>query len=278
MRRRTFLGGAVFAAAGCASAPTTPPAAFATTRYATASDGVRIAYRDSGQKDARAILFCNGGGQAMSIWNGIANPLSTRYRVLLHDRRANGDSDAGAPESHSFATFRSDALAVMDAAGVRKAAVCGLAFGSRVAVRIALDAPDRIDGLILFDATGGPAAPEAQRRAGAEEAERLRTAAGVPTPLRDPAWTATRNPDAAAFNGRALQGQPAWIEGLATIRTPTLIAVGDHDPNLEGGRRMAAEIPNARFETMPMTGHGSNAQRPDLLLSLIEDFLRRTGR
>jgi hypothetical protein len=26
---------------------------------------------------------------------------------------------------------------------------------------------------------------------------------------------------------------------------------------------------------MPMTGHGSNAQRPDLLLVLIKDFLKQ---
>src|SRR5262245_8191385 len=209
----------------------------------------------------------------MAIWNAIAGPLTDTHRVILHDRRANGDSDAGAPESHSFETFRDDALGVLDLAGVGKATVCGLAFGSRVATRIAIDASHRVGGLILFDATGRPAAPEAERRAGAEEAERLRTAAGIATPPRDPAWTATRHPDAASFNGRALRGQPEWIADLSKIRCPTLIAVGEQDPNLEGGRRMASEIPGARFEAMPMTGHGSNAQRPDLLLMLIKDFL-----
>jgi 3-oxoadipate enol-lactonase/4-carboxymuconolactone decarboxylase len=274
MRRRDFLIGGSLAAAACVHAPK-PPSSFSEVRWFTAPDGVRIAWRDSGNAGAPAILFCNGGGQAMAIWNSIAGPLTETHRVILHDRRANGDSDPGAPESHSFETFRDDALGVLDLAGVSKATVCGLAFGSRVATRIALDAPARVGGLILFDATGGPAAPEPQRRAGAEEAERLRTAAGVATPARDPAWTATRNPDAASFNGRALRGQPEWIAGLSGIRCPTLVAVGEQDPNLEGGRRMASEIPRARFETMPMTGHGSNAQRPDLLLVLIKDFLKQ---
>jgi 3-oxoadipate enol-lactonase/4-carboxymuconolactone decarboxylase len=274
MRRRDFLIGGSLAAAACVHAPK-PPSSFSEVRWFTAPDGVRIAWRDSGNTGAPAILFCNGGGQAMAIWNSIAGPLTETHRVILHDRRANGDSDPGAPESHSFETFRDDALGVLDLAGVSKATVCGLAFGSRVATRIALDAPARVGGLILFDATGGPAAPEPQRRAGAEEAERLRTAAGVATPARDPAWTATRNPDAASFNGRALRGQPEWIAGLSGIRCPTLVAVGEQDPNLEGGRRMASEIPRARFETMPMTGHGSNAQRPDLLLVLIKDFLKQ---
>jgi pimeloyl-ACP methyl ester carboxylesterase len=275
MLRRSFLGGAL-AAGGCAASPpaSDPPADFRAVRWATSSDGVRIAYRDSGGR-GRPVFFCSGGGQAMAVWSSIADPLSASRRVILHDRRGNGDSDPGAPETHSFETFRSDALAVMDAAGADDAVVCGLAFGSRVALRMALDAPARVSGLILFDATGGPAAPEPQRRAGAEEAQRLRTAAGIPTPERDPAWTANRHPEAQSFNARALQGHPPWIEGLSTVRCPTLVAVGEQDPNLDGGKRLAREIPGARFELFPMTGHGSNAQRPDLLLASIRAFLVR---
>jgi pimeloyl-ACP methyl ester carboxylesterase len=274
MRRRDFLVGGALAASACVHAPEAP-GSFSEVRWFGAPDGVRIAYRDSGEANAPAILFCNGGGQAMAIWNAIAEPLTAPHRVILHDRRANGESDPGAPESHSFETFRDDALGVLNLARVRTATVCGLAFGSRVATRIAIDAPARVSGLILFDATGGPAAPEPRRRAGAEEAERLRSAAGIPTPPRDPAWTATRNPDAASFNARALRGQPEWIEDLEKIRCPTLVAVGEQDPNFEGGKRMAAAISGARFHAMPMTGHGSNAQRPDLLLALIKDFLKQ---
>ncbi len=272
MRRRDFLGGAMMTAAACTTPPPASPADFAAVRWFTARDGVRIAWRDSGGPGV-PILFCNGGGQAMAVWSSIAGPLSAQRRVILHDRRGNGESDSGAPESHNFATFRDDALGVMDAAGADRAIVCGLAFGSRVALRMALDAPHRVPALMLFDATGGPAAPEPERRAGAEEAARLREAAGISTPTRDPAWTATRHPEAQAFNARALQGLPPWIEGLSSMRTPTLVAVGEQDPNLEGGRRLAREIPGARFEAMPMTGHGSNAQRPDLLLALIRDFV-----
>lgn len=274
MDRRTFLGAAAVALTGCIGDPNPPPLEFYQTRFLTTRDGVRIAYRDTGQVGDRTVLFCNGGGQAMAVWNRIAEPLAYgNGRVLLHDRRGTGESETGAPESHTFETFRDDAFAVMDAAGVREAVVCGLAFGSRVAVRMALDEPQRLTGLVLFDATGAPPAPEAERIAGAEEAERLRTAAGIPTPPRDPAWTAMKYPDARGLNARALQGHPDWISGLSTIRMPTLIAVGEQDPNIEGGRRMAREIPGARFVAMPMTGHGSNVQRPDMLLGLLREFL-----
>ena len=273
MDRRTFLGAALLAAAGCASGAQPDPVAFRIVRHAAASDGVRIAWRDSGPSGRPAILFSNGGGQAMAVWDAIVAPLTATHRVLLHDRRGTGDSETGAPETHTFETFRDDAFTVMDAADVKTAIVCGLAFGSRVAVRMALDNPTRLEGLVLFDATGAPPAPEAERIAGAEEAERLRTAAGIPTPPRNPAWTAMTYPEARGLNARALQGHPDWIAGLSTIRMPTLVAVGEQDPNIAGGRRMAQEISGAHFVAMPMTGHGSNVQRPDLLTGLLQQFL-----
>jgi len=279
MDRRVFLGAAALGLTGCIGGRDPQPVAFHVTRHVPARDGVRIAYRDSGQAGSRAILFCNGGGQAMAVWDHIVEPLARGgRRVLLHDRRGTGDSEAGAPESHTFETFRDDAFAVMDAAGVAKAVVCGLAFGSRVAVRMALDRPERLEGLVLFDATGAMPAPEAERIAGAQEAERLRTAAGIATPARDPAWTAMRFPEGRGLNARALDGHPDWIEGLQAIRMPTLVAVGEQDPNIGGGRRMASEIPRARFVAMPMTGHGSNVQRPDLLTGLLQEFLQGLGR
>lgn len=273
MDRRTFLGAALLASAGCATGVRADPAAFRIVRRATAGDGVRIAWRDSSPSGGPAILFCNGGGQAMAVWDAVVAPLTATHRVLLHDRRGTGDSETGAPETHTFETFRDDAFAVMDAAGVRTAVVCGLAFGSRVAVRMALDEPQRLEGLVLFDATGAPPAPEAERIAGAEEAERLRTAAGIPTPPRDPDWTAMTYPEARGLNARALQGHPDWIAGLPSILMPTLVAVGEQDPNIGGGRCMAQEIPGARFVALPMTGHGSNVQRPDLLTELLRQFV-----
>jgi pimeloyl-ACP methyl ester carboxylesterase len=42
---------------------------------------------------------------------------------------------------------------------------------------------------------------------------------------------------------------------------------------LAGGRRLAQDIPKASFALMPMTGHGSILDRPDLVLSLITAFL-----
>jgi 3-oxoadipate enol-lactonase len=241
--------------------------------YMVSPDGARIAWRVDGPSDAPAVALCTMATAAMSVWDGLAAALCDRWRVVRHDRRGEGDSDPGAPDSHSFATYARDAAGVLDAAGVDRAHVCGMAFGARVAVRLALDMPSRVSSLVLFDATGAPPAPEAERRAGNQEAARLREAAGLPRTQVDRRWFERRDPAGAGLAALSLKGAPAWTPGLGAIMAPTLIACGEQDPNIEGARRMAREIPNARFEAMPMTGHGSIVERPDLVVAHLRSFL-----
>ncbi|MGH6985396.1 MAG: alpha/beta fold hydrolase [Caulobacteraceae bacterium] len=242
--------------------------------YAKARDGVRIAYRDEGPRDRPAVLLCTmGGGSSMGVWESLVGPLSVQWRVIRHDRRGDGESDPGVPESHSFSTYVADALAVLDALALDQAVICGMAFGARVALHLARDAPERASGLILFDATGGPPAPEAERRAGQIEARRLRAEAGLAEPKRDRAWFERRDPAGAGLSRNAFRDLPPWTPGLAAITAPSLIACGEQDPNLEGARRLAREIPDARFASMPMCGHASILERPDLVLDLVRGFL-----
>ena len=241
--------------------------------HVTRPDGVRIAWAEHGSADAPPVLLCTMATAAMTVWEPVVARLGGRWRLIVHDRRGDGDSDPGAPESHTFQAFRDDALAVMDAAGAQRAAVCGMAFGARVATRIALDKPERVRGLALFDATGAAPAVEAERTAGSETARALRRAAGMADIPVDRDWFARRDPAGRGLNGAALRGQPAWTPGLQEIAIPTLVACGDHDPNLDGAKRMAKEIPGARFELMPMTGHASILDRPDLVAGLLADFL-----
>lgn len=234
-----------------------------------------IAWTELGPADAPALLLCTMATAAMTVWAPVVERLSSERRLILHDRRGEGESDPGPPATHNFETFRDDAMAVLRAAGVERADVCGMAFGARVALRIALDYPERVHRLVLFDATGGPAAPEAERTTGRDEAKRLRDAAGLSTPQVDSAWFHRRDPAGRGLNSRALAGGPAWIDGLQDLAIPTLVACGEQDPNLAGAKRLAAEIPGAVFNAMPMTGHGSILDRPDLVADLLGTFLRR---
>jgi hypothetical protein len=54
---------------------------------------------------------------------------------------------------------------------------------------------------------------------------------------------------------------------------PTLVATGDHDPNLVSSRRALSGFVDARLEVLPHTGHGSVMHRPDLVADLAVAFL-----
>jgi len=244
-----------------------------TTRFAVAPDGARIAWRMDGAPDGPAVLFCTMATAGLRVWDPVVDGLSDCWLLIRQDRRGEGDSDPGAPESHSFDSYAADALTVLRAAGRETAVVCGMAFGARVALRLALNEPVRVRGLVLFDATGGPPAPDAVRREMSAEALRLRQAAGLPRAPRDRSWFERRDPAGAGLARFALAGQPEWTPGLAGIAAPTLVACGEQDPNFEGAQRIAREIPGAVFTPMPMTGHGSILDRPELVLQLIRGFL-----
>jgi pimeloyl-ACP methyl ester carboxylesterase len=64
------------------------------------------------------------------------------------------------------------------------------------------------------------------------------------------------------------------IDGLGSIRVPTLIIVGDQDqPFLAPCEYMAKKIPGARLEVIAGAGHSSNLDRPDAFNRALRDFL-----
>ncbi|HTW35735.1 MAG TPA: alpha/beta hydrolase [Rhizomicrobium sp.] len=234
---------------------------------------MNIAYRDDGAPDAPAILLCSMATAALPVWDSVTTGLREHWRVIRYDRRGDGDSDPGARESHTFYRYVRDATCVLDACGCRRAVICGMAFGARVAYHLVMASPERATGLVLFDATGGPPAPEELRKRMHHEAAEARRRAGIVDTPTDPAWFARRDARGAGLLANALKDLPAWVGGLEAISVPTLVACGEFDPNYQSAKRIAAEIPRARFEPMPLTGHASVLDRPDLILKLIRQFL-----
>ena len=70
--------------------------------------------------------------------------------------------------------------------------------------------------------------------------------------------------------------EPAAAERLGEVAVPTLVVVGTEDvediPAI--ARKLAAEIPGARLETIDGAGHLPSLERPDELNRLLLDFLR----
>ena len=104
----------------------------------------------------RPVLLLHGFPQTHSMWHRLGPALAADgYRVVATDLRGYGHSSrppAGADHAgYSFRAMAADQVAVMEALGHRRFAVVAHDRGARVAHRMALDHPDRVERLVLAD-------------------------------------------------------------------------------------------------------------------------------
>jgi 3-oxoadipate enol-lactonase len=111
-------------------------------------DGIRLHVAIHGPEDADAVLFLNSLGCDLAMWDEQARELSADFRVIRFDMRGHGRSD---PPHGDFMLGRlgQDAIAVLNAAGVKRAHLCGLSLGGITAQWLAIHAPERLKRLIL---------------------------------------------------------------------------------------------------------------------------------
>jgi haloacetate dehalogenase len=104
--------------------------------------------------DGPPVLLLHGYPQTHVEWHKIAPQLAERFTVILMDLRGYGWS--GAPRSENGALYTKrlmaqDAIAVMEQLGHIRFSLVGHDRGARVAYRLALDHPERLDKLALID-------------------------------------------------------------------------------------------------------------------------------
>lgn len=119
----------------------------------TTSNGVTIRFAISGS--GPALLLLHGHPQTHVTWRKVAPQLAERFTVVTPDLRGYGDSSKpNGGEQHvnySKRAMAADLVELMEALGLGRFAVVGHDRGGRVAHRMALDFPDRVLRLALFD-------------------------------------------------------------------------------------------------------------------------------
>ena len=120
-------------------------------------NGARIFARVSrGAQGARpALLLLHGFPQSHVMWHRVAKHLQQDFYLVLPDLRGYGDSSKapGLPDHSNYSkrTLAQDMLEVMDALDVASFFLCGHDRGGRVAHRLALDHPRRVQKLCVID-------------------------------------------------------------------------------------------------------------------------------
>jgi hypothetical protein len=116
--------------------------------------GVRLHVRDTGPRDAPAVVMLHGLGSSLHTWEVWAQGLSGKYRVIRYDLPGFGLT--GPDPSGDYSDARAQALlaGLLDALGVRRASVIGNSMGGKLAWQFAASHPDRVAKLVLVSPDG----------------------------------------------------------------------------------------------------------------------------
>jgi len=101
------------------------------------------------------LLLLHGFPQSHVLWHRVAQLLENQFYIVMPDLRGYGDSakPPGLPDHSNYSkrTMAQDMVALMDALGVAQFHLCGHDRGGRVAHRLAVDHPTRVQSLCVID-------------------------------------------------------------------------------------------------------------------------------
>ena len=254
----------------------------------TTRNGVRLYWRADGHPDRPALLLLNSLGTDHAMWDGVVRALSGRFRLLRMDTRGHGASDVP-PGDYTIAELAADALAVLDAAGVAKAAVAGVSMGGMTAMQMAVTTPERLTAIAICNSSADIPVQSWQDRAATVRAKGMAAitdmilARWFPPAVRaaKPAYLSTARGVFESLDPQGYAGCCMAIAGLAVrdklpgITLPTLVVVGSLDeatPPTTGGEPIAGAIPGAKLASLPV-GHLSAVERPDALATLLAQLV-----
>ncbi|HEY3240113.1 MAG TPA: alpha/beta fold hydrolase, partial [Acidimicrobiia bacterium] len=106
------------------------------------------------------VVLLHGFTQGPRSWDALAEWLASRHDVVTPTLPGHGGAGA------VTGTFEEEAGALAEAVGPPPAVWVGYSLGGRLALRVALERPDLVRGLVLLGATAGladPAEREARR-------------------------------------------------------------------------------------------------------------------
>jgi len=266
------------------------------TRYAR-SGALRIAYELRGTLHRRRpwLVMIQGMGLDRLGWQPVLGTLGRHFRLVLVDNRGFGSSSR-TDGSFSVADMAGDVVAVLDAAGIRRAHVMGASLGGMVAQELAIAHPERVDGLILAcTAPGWPSAypmPAASvRMLAATAALTAEAALRRHTENALSARTVRDHPELASRLIEIQRSRPAGAAALSAqaaagaryagrlrqrrIRARTLVLQGGADTVVDprNARLLADLIPGAELVIFPELGHLLFWEDPDGFADATASFL-----
>ena len=272
-------------------------------RYATGAGGIDIAWQEFGHVNGPRLVFIPGFVSHLELnweaasYSNLFRGLGSACRVIVFDKRGTGLSSRNLGFG-SLAERADDALAVMNAAGWKRAHLFGMSEGGPMAILLATTYPERVESLSLYGtyAVGGGTEPESPA-APAVDPEREALLALLPK-----VWgtgVALRDSGLVAHADEAPEGLGARFERnactphmiaeimrrnyeidvrpiLSAVHVPTLVVHASGDPVVDVvyGRHLAEHIDGASYVEIPLVMHTSwRAEDYEKLLDSVLEFV-----
>jgi pyruvate dehydrogenase E2 component (dihydrolipoamide acetyltransferase) len=259
------------------------------------SDGRDIHFLDAGPKSNTPIVFIHGLGGSLSSWQLVMGGLASAHRMTAVDLPGHGESSKSSPEmtDYSMAGLARDIATTLSTGKRKPSVIVGHSLGGAVALKLALDHPDLVTGLVLIDSAAlgtsisqdlldlmaGGAGVETARGLLSLffEDQKLVTDRGVEEMAGYQAgggWEAQRAiADAAFANG----AQSFGLENaLASLTMPVLLVWGENDRVIPLDHAVAASttFPDAVLKILPATGHVPQVERAAEVATAIDRFVK----
>jgi 3-oxoadipate enol-lactonase len=249
--------------------------------------GCRLSYEVEG-RDGPVLVLSNPLGTTRELWAPQIPALAARFRVVRYDTRGHGLSQVS-DDGYTIDRLAADVIAILDDLGVARAHVAGMSLGGLTAMQLALQAPDRVDRLVLANTAARIGSHEiwASRIVQVRTEGLASVAAAALERWFTPAFRAQQPEVAASFQSMLLGISPAGYAGcaavlrdtdlrdqVARIDRPVLVVTGLHDPvtTPADAAFLGERIAGARVRTLD-AAHFSNVEAVEPFTAAVLDFL-----
>ena len=264
---------------------------------------VPVAHRISGE--GPPLLLIAGTGYAGDTWRlpELMNALGQRRTVITFDHRGTGKT-AGTAGDYSTRLFAADAARLLDELGYSSVDAVGHSMGGRVLQWLLLDRPELVGRAVLAATGPGQFEPGRPVTRGiplkpavmiAEQGFEAYIRFQIASTFFTPEFRAS-NPERVEWLIQAYLDSRPSVEDyfkhviarqshettarLTAITQPCLVMVGDRDTHHGGtgshweqSQYLAANLPNATFQSIPDCAHGYFWQKPELSAELVLGWL-----
>lgn len=123
--------------------------------------GASLYYETDGSPGSPPLLLIHAGVATLRMWDEQVAALAQHHFVIRYDTRGFGETTT---QSVPY-TDVADALAILDQLGIASATLIGASRGGKIAIDLALSAPERVRGLVMLcsNPSGFPDEPYTDR-------------------------------------------------------------------------------------------------------------------